>query len=180
MNKFICFITGPCAAGKSTVGKMLAEHNSFKKATFIQVDEIRRTVWQGYAPPFPETPASREQLKLAAKATAAVAKLYYEAGFCVFIEEVLEPWLLSIYTKELDGCNVNTVCLLPSDSELMKRDKSRSESEQMGNRCLELWNSFKEWSQSEKWDVLDSSNQSVEETVEKALVCLKARSSSNT
>ena len=169
MKQSIVFITGPCAAGKSTVGKLLSQHKSFEKAAFLQVDELRRIVWQGYAPPFPETEDSRKQLKLAARAASRIAKLYCEAGFFVFVEEVMEPWLISIYEEELEQCPQKTICLLPTDVELLKRDRERPAAEQMRERCLDLWKSFQEWSKKEDWFVIDPTGQKPDETVEKII-----------
>ena len=176
MERCICFISGPCAAGKSTVGKLLAQHKNLEKASFLEVDEIRRSVWQGYIPPFPETDVSRVQLELAARAVARSAKLYYEAGFWVFIGEVLEPWILPIYREELSECPTRVICLLPSEDELVKRDQSRPKSEQMGERCLELWHAFQEWSKTADWIVIDPTKQKPGETAEKILSLLDTNS----
>ena len=166
MKNFVCIITGPCAAGKSTVGKLLAKDAKFEHAIFIEADSIRRMVWSGYVPPFPETPDSRKQLVLAAQATSGVAKLYYEAGFSVFIEEVLEPFLTPVYLEELSECNMKVVCLLLDQKELFKRDASRSKNEQIGKHCFELLKSFRTWAQSEPWFVIDSTNQTPKETTQ--------------
>jgi hypothetical protein len=167
MERSIYLITGPCGAGKSTVGKLLAKHKSFERATFIEVDEIRRTVWQGYAPPFPDSPAAREQLELAARAAVRIARLYFEAGFWVFIGEVVEPWLQPVYRMDLEGCPTGILCLLPSEAEIEKRDRLREPSEQMGIRAIELTKLFQEWSEKANWTVLDPTDETPIQTAER-------------
>lgn len=176
MEPCICFITGPCAAGKSTIGKLLAQNNRFERAIFLEVDEIRRAVWCGYIPPYPETDASRKQLELAARATSRVAELYYHAGFWVFIGEILDPWLLPMYDEELGECERKTICLLPSAAELLKRDHSRSVTEQMGDRCIELRRLFQEWSKTKGWIVVNPRGPRPEETVAEILTLLDTNS----
>ena len=48
MNNII-LITGMAGSGKSTVGRLVAEH--FPKSLFIQVDELREEMVKAYATP---------------------------------------------------------------------------------------------------------------------------------
>lgn len=171
MEPSICFITGPCSAGKSTVGLLLAQASTIQRAMFIEADSIRRCVWRGYVTPYPDTSAAREQIVLAAKAVSRIANLYKAAGFSVFIEDVLEPWLLPVYQAELQH-PTTVVCLLPNQTALQKRDAMKPPGEQLGARCLDLWNSFNEWSQTHDWIVLDSSRQQPDQTVRRVLAML--------
>lgn len=181
MSPIISFLTGPCAAGKTTVGKLLAQNNRFERAVFLESDAIRRMVWQGYVPPFPESAASRKQLLLSATSTARVAKTYYDAGFHVIIEDILEPSITSVYRDELQNRQTETFCLLPSKDELLRRDLTRSRSEQMGDRCLELWQAFRQWAEAEGWNTMDPTGQTPEQTVDKlsTLLCTPSEPRAN-
>ena len=165
----ITILTGPCAAGKTTVGGMLARDHRIARAVFLETDSIRRSVWRGYVPPYPESPASFEQLRLAARATARVARLYAEKGYRVFLEDVLDPQLMPTYSTELEGCDWNVCCLLPPKNELLARDSARPPAEQIGRRCLRQWVQFRDWARKYGWMVVGCHTLSAHTTVDEIL-----------
>lgn len=173
-KRIVCVLTGPCSAGKTTVGKLLANDTRFRRSIFIEVDEIRRMVWRGYIPTVPATPTSRKQLLLAVNAALAVSKLYFAEGYQVFVEDVIEPWLVPICNSALHGIPHRTFCLLPNDSALTRRDRSRPASERMGSKCLKWQSSIQKWSQAEHWTVLDTSESSPEKTADDIIAMMRA------
>lgn len=84
MKGQIVFLTGVPGVGKTTVGQLLAERRA--KAVFVDLDSVRSFVVSGLRQPSQGWDEEVEhQFLLAHKAAAAMATLYAEGGFDVFI-----------------------------------------------------------------------------------------------
>ena len=82
-------ITGQLSAGKSTVAKALLDRFPF--GYHIDVDGIREMVSSGLAGPLEWTDETSRQFALAVRASAALARVYADAGFAVAIEGGIDP-----------------------------------------------------------------------------------------
>ncbi len=85
----IFVITGQLSAGKSTVAKALLA--SFPFGYHVDVDGMREMVTSGLASPLEWTAETDRQFSLALRASAAVARVYADAGFAVAIEGGVDP-----------------------------------------------------------------------------------------
>lgn len=85
----IFVITGQLSAGKSTVAKAVLE--SYPFGYHVDVDAMREMVTSGLASPLEWTMETDRQFTLALRASAAVARVYAEAGFAVAIEGGVDP-----------------------------------------------------------------------------------------
>ena len=85
----IFVITGQLSAGKSTVARALLA--SFPFGYHVDVDGMREMVASGLASPLEWTDETDRQFSLALRASAAVARIYAEAGFAVAIEGGVDP-----------------------------------------------------------------------------------------
>jgi chloramphenicol 3-O-phosphotransferase len=120
----INLITGPMAAGKSTVARLLAEH--FDRAVYLEGDFFRRSVVRGGEEMAPDaSPEALEQLQLRYRLGAAAADAYFEAGFTVALEDVIAGPLLSEYAGLIRGRPLHVVVLMPSVEELVAREAAR-------------------------------------------------------
>lgn len=165
----IILIIGPAGAGKSTVSRMLSEH--FERCALIEADVVRHMVKTGMASPFEETVESEKQLKLGVKNICSLSRNFAKEEFTVIIDDVVSTTeRLDLYFEQLKGIDLRVFLLLPDETTVEKRDLERSEGDQMGERALILHKRFQDLIASEqRWEVLDSSNQSPEQTVDELL-----------
>src|SRR5918992_2762849 len=84
----IYLITGPMAAGKSTVARLLG--GRFERGVHLEGDFFRRSIVSGREEMTPDASAAAlEQLRLRYRLAAMVADAYEGAGFTVVLEDVI-------------------------------------------------------------------------------------------
>jgi chloramphenicol 3-O-phosphotransferase len=163
----VYIVTGPSAAGKTTVGRKLAER--FTRGVHLEGDFFRRSVVAGRREVTPEADREAlEQLLLRYRLGAAAADAYFDAGFTVVLEDVIAGELLLDTVALVRSRPLHVVVLLPSAEAIAAREAAREESgytrwsiEQLhdgfvhGNTRLGLW--------------LDNSQQSPDESVDEIL-----------
>lgn len=161
MNK-LYIITGPAGVGKSTISKSLAV--SLPKSVLIEGDTIynffvsdRISPWKPNAP-----------LDLFWSNSIYLIKSYLEKGYNVIFNYIISPTNLKRITEEIKHYEINFSLLIASPEVLIKRDKLRSEDCQMKERVLVLLNQFLNYNYEGK-NIIDTSNLSVEETVNKII-----------
>ena len=113
-------MTGGPAAGKTTTGRALAE--SLPRAAFIDADDVRQLVVRGAAAPW-EGDAGRQQMDLAARNVAALARNFHDDGFDVVIADVLDTSTIATYRRHLP--DVLVVHLVISFPEAQRRATTR-------------------------------------------------------
>ena len=84
-------ITGQLSAGKSTIARAVLDR--FEFGYHVDVDAIREMVTKGLASPLQWTDETSRQFSLAIRASAALARVYADAGFAVAIEGGVDPEL---------------------------------------------------------------------------------------
>ena len=173
----IAFITGMSGAGKSTVGRLLARQ--FDKSLFVPVDEVREKVVSGYAGPedgvFGE--AAVEQFRLARAAVAHMARLYAEAGFDVVIDDVCVPFDFADHYADLfDTRDAHRVLLYPSASIVIERIERRGGPLEHIEYVPVIYD-FLDSMPKDGWIVLDSSDWTVDRTVDGILSCIRSKRS---
>jgi chloramphenicol 3-O-phosphotransferase len=160
-------LTGPSAAGKSTVARLLAER--FSRGVHLEGDIFRRSVVAGRADMTPEP--SREalaQLRLRYRSSALVVDTYFHAGFTVVLEDVVAGPMLEECVGLIHSRPLHVVVLLPTTQAIRGREAARPD------------RGYSDWSIEELHDVfvrdtprlghwLDNSGQSPDETVDEIL-----------
>jgi chloramphenicol 3-O-phosphotransferase len=122
----IVLITGPQAAGKTTVSGLLARR--FHRGVHLDGDAFRRSIVAGRAEMTPD--ASDEalgQLRLRYRITASAAQAYVEAGFEVVVDDVVAGPMLAEVVDLLRIGPDRVFVLLPSRSVLADREAQRSQ-----------------------------------------------------
>ena len=159
-NPIVCLITGPSGAGKSTVSRALAE--KFEKSAVVTVDDLRNSIIGGRVKPWPHNEEVDRQMTLAAKNACLLANNFLDSGFSVFIDDVIGRKLLSQYKDSFP--NIKTFLLLPSVDTLLSRFDNRGDDAHLRKRTEDLHEKFTKRKDEFNWQVIDSSNQTLEET----------------
>lgn len=163
-ENFICLVTGPAGAGKSSVTKALAK--KFTRSVVINVDQLREMIVGGHKKPWPYDDEAELQLSLSAKNACEIANNFLEKGFIVFIDDLVGRKLLEQYSEYFKNNNFKAFLLLPSLESLLKRFDERGSDEELRKRTHDLHKSFSEKKDELNCKVIDSSNLTLEETVE--------------
>jgi GrpB-like predicted nucleotidyltransferase (UPF0157 family)/chloramphenicol 3-O-phosphotransferase len=122
----VYLISGPMAAGKSTVARLLAAR--FPRGVHLEGDLFRRSIVTGREEVTPGLrPEAMEQLRLRYRLAAAAADTYAEAGFTVALEDVVAGPLLGDYRTMIRSRPCHVVVLLPSLEAVAEREAGRRE-----------------------------------------------------
>jgi dephospho-CoA kinase len=109
-------VTGPQAAGKSTVAALLAR--TFERGVAIEGDVFRRFVVSGRAEMTADASAEAlEQLRLRYRLARETARAFEDAGFEVVVEDVVAGMLL----EEIAPWYERVVVLFPSEEAVRAR-----------------------------------------------------------
>ena len=121
----VVMVTGLQAAGKTTVGRLLAESLDAPAAWF-DGDHLYRMVVRGKADMTPDpSPEALRQVRLRYEASAQLAQFYARHGFNFVYSDIVmgsdaERWLGSI-----SDADVHLVVLSPSVASIAAREQSR-------------------------------------------------------
>lgn len=168
MNKII-FITGMAGAGKSSVGRMLARR--FPKCLFIQVDELREKMVTGYARPQDGvfTEEVMGQFQMARTTAIQMARLYASNGVDVVIDDVCAPPnFVAQYAALFELPEVHRILLYPKESVVIERIKKRGGPLEHIPYVPVIYK-FLDSMPKDGWIVLDSSEWTIEQTVNEIL-----------
>lgn len=120
----ILIITGPPAAGKTTISNMLS--TMVPNCALIDADALRAMVRNPHIPPW-EGKAGNYQLLLGAKNACTLAQAFHEQRLNVIITDVLTSESREIYTSTLSELDPNFVMLMPTLETCLKRNKMRGQ-----------------------------------------------------
>ena len=165
-------ITGQLSAGKSTVAAALLRR--FPLGFHIDVDGIREMVLSGLASPLEWTDETTRQFELAIHASAAMARIYVEAGFAVVIEGGLEAETVERALADAGiGDRLIGVVLRPRLDVALERNRTRT-SKAFDTTILEgvmreIDADLARDEARERWHRIDNSDEPVDTTVERIL-----------
>ena len=164
MNNII-FITGMAGAGKSTVGRQVARR--FPKSLFIQVDELREKMVQGYARPTDGVFSDEviQQFQMARSTAIYMARLYANQGVDVVIDDICVPSnFVEQYAALFQMPGVYRVLLYPNAATVVERIRQRGGPLEHIIHVPAIY-TFLDTMPKDGWIVLDSSEWTVEQTV---------------
>jgi gluconate kinase len=171
----IVLITGMAGSGKSTVGRLVAEH--FSKSLFIQVDQLRGMMVKGRSVPGKGlTEETYQQFQWARTTASYMAHLYASQGVDVVIDDVcFPPNFVEQYTALFKIPEVHRVLLFPNAPALIERIKKRAGPwDHILVNEVPMVYSYLEPMPKDGWIVLDSGDLTIEQTVHEVLAKIGA------
>lgn len=171
----IFLVVGAPAVGKSTTAHALAAR--FEKSIHIPVDDLRDMVVSGLALPGEWNARLVEQLRLARESAVHTALAYREAGFVVAIDDFWDPnSRLEEYSALQQEPEVYKILLYPSQQVAQERNLKRSGPSEINayiaGGIREVYAHLPAdaaFLQRRGWVVVDTTDKSVEETVDEIL-----------
>jgi predicted kinase len=161
-------LTGPSAAGKTTVARLLAEH--FPRGVHVEGDAFRRSVVTGREEMTPKpSQEALAQLRLRYRLAAMVADAYFGEGFTVVLEDVVAGPLLEECTTMIRSRPLHVVVLLPTAETLRVREASRQDAAAYASWSIQQLRDLFERDTPRIGLWLDNSRESPEQTVKEIL-----------
>src|SRR5690606_4498719 len=125
MKPGIVIVTGPPAAGKSTLTRALALSAKDMPAAHIHSDDAYAYIVRGYVEPW--RPESRHQNAVVIEALAAGAVRFAQGGYLAVMDGVIGPWFLGPWREAAHRVRVDYVVLLPDEAAALARFSARED-----------------------------------------------------
>jgi predicted kinase len=121
----IILITGPMAAGKSTVAQAVAER--LPQSVHLRGDLFRRMIVNGQVSMTADlSPEAIQQLQLRYQLAAEVARRYVDAGFTVVYQDIILGHALAEAIARFQGYLLFVIVLYPRAEIVAARDRARN------------------------------------------------------
>ena len=167
MKSPIFFITGPPAAGKTTLCSELLRRFDF--GVHIPVDDVRTWVVSGRHEAVPWTDETERQFQIAEGVACEVVRRYHHAGFAVAVDHCRNMSRLEeLIQSELSDLPVVRICLMPRLDVNLHRSHTRTNKNfnaHILDDVIKYTNENYRQDVPAGWKVIDNSALSVEESV---------------
>ena len=115
-------VTGPPGAGKSVVGRALAER--FSRSVLVAGDEFFAFLARGRIDPW--LPESQRQNEIVTRAAGSSTGAYVRGGYATIYDGVIGPWFLPTFATATGLYSLEYVLLLPSEERCVENVQTRT------------------------------------------------------
>jgi adenylylsulfate kinase-like enzyme len=122
LTNTILILSGPTAAGKNTVGHLVAKQHA--RCAVIDFDAVRAMFVQPHRAPW-EGEEGRAQQQLGIRHVCHIAQGFVTAGWPTIILDVLTDETAALYRQQLPQLSFKVVQLLPCFAEVKRRFDER-------------------------------------------------------
>ncbi|WP_141810108.1 AAA family ATPase [Nocardia bhagyanarayanae] len=124
MNGEVIILTGPPAAGKTTVAGLLAS-DADVPTVHLTTDLFYRSIRTGFVLPF--LPEAQRQNEVVVEAIVGTVATFARGGYDVVVDGIVGPWFLPPFraASERDGLTMSYVVLRPDLDTTLSRAKQR-------------------------------------------------------
>jgi cytidylate kinase len=124
VNGEVIILTGPPAAGKTTVAELVAG-DSRGPAVHLATDLFYRAIRTGFVLPY--LPEARRQNEVVIEAIVATVATYARGGYDVVVDGIIGPWFLPAFRAMAgrDRLTVSYVVLRPDVDTTLSRARER-------------------------------------------------------
>jgi tRNA uridine 5-carbamoylmethylation protein Kti12 len=165
MEPGIVIVTGPPAAGKSTLARALAQAIETPLAAHMHSDDVYGYIVKGFVPPW--LAASQHQNTVVIEALAASAVRFVRGGYLVVMDGVIGPWFLGPWRAAAADVPVDYAILLPSEPAILARFAARADHPLQEEAVVpKMWAEFDAHRDRFGRHILDTSGQTVAQSLE--------------
>lgn len=164
--RHLILISGPPAAGKSTVAQLIAD--ALEPSVHLHGDLFFEGIRRGFVPPW--AAGSRRQNEVVVAAMTAAALRYVQGGYHVVVDFVLGPWHLRPVIEQASVADavLQYVVLRPSVDAAIERSRARGPAKLPDDAIRDLCVQFSDLDQYERHAV-DSTTLTAAETAASVL-----------
>ncbi|KJK34992.1 hypothetical protein UK23_43215 [Lentzea aerocolonigenes] len=123
MNGEVIILTGPPAAGKTTVAELLATGAAVPTVN-LTTDQFYRSIRTGFVLPF--LPEAQRQNEVVIDAIVSTVRTFARGGYDVVVDGIIGPWFLPPFRALVGELTVSYVVLRPNLDVTLSRARQRA------------------------------------------------------
>ncbi|MEP7355001.1 MAG: AAA family ATPase [Acidobacteriota bacterium] len=170
----VLILSGPPGSGKTTIGRIIAD-TADRPTVHLATDGFYTCIRKGFVLPFLPDAAQQNEVVIGVLVSSLLG--YARGGYDVVVDGIIGPWSIEpfIHGTTEAAVQLQLVVLRPSLDQVMERAKGREGRELIGSGPIKgLYQAFEKLGGLEPF-VVNTTPQSVEESVQEVRRCFLAQ-----